>query len=123
MRQVIGPGEVFKLETGTGRSRIVRLPLVVFKRPNYPFRSQGVSHADNVKKIPPATIVLPFAPVGVHQISPKHETRDFIVKTNGVVTYADGAWLGQSLFNLCGKLVFRQAVFQTILWRNAGEKA
>jgi hypothetical protein len=94
--QAIGLGEVLQLEGGAA---------VVMLGPLDAFGAQGPGGADHVQQVPAAAAVLPFAGIGVDEVTPEQVTRDLVVKADGVVAHADGVRLGQScsmaLANAC----------------------
>ena len=68
-------------------------------------------------------MVFPFARIRVDQVAPEQETRDFIVETDGVVAYADGARFRKGRFDGGGELVLGHAQLQALLRRDARDQA
>ena len=114
VQQAVGARQVSELEAGLA---------VDLGRPDDALGAQRVAQAHHVEQVPAAAVVLPLACVGVDQVAPEHEARDLIVEADRVVADADGAGLGQELFDLPGKLMFGHAALQTQLRRDAGEQA
>jgi hypothetical protein len=118
VRDAVGLGEVFELETGLAAHLAALVP-----RPFDAVRAQRVGHAHHVEQIPAAALVLPLARVGIDEVAPEHEARDLVVEADGVVAHADGAGPGQLGLDAGGELVLGHALFQAELRRDAGDQA
>ncbi len=105
---------MFQLEAGA---------TVGMGRPVDAFGPQRICCTYHIENVPAPAIVLPLARIRIDQIAPEHEARDFIIKTDRVVTDADGAARGQRLFDDGRELVFRHATLQADLRRDAGDQA
>ena len=114
VHQAVGFGEVFQLEAGRA---------IFLLRPVDAIGPQRIRHAHHVQQIPPAALVLPLARIGVDEVAPEHEARDFIVKPDGVVAHANGAGLRKLGLDAVRKLALGQAFFQAQLGGDAGDEA
>ena len=114
MQQAIGRAQVFQAETRAS---------IFLARPHDALRAQRVRHAHHVQDVPAPALVLPFARVGIDQIAPEQEARDFIIETYRVVADPDRARLGKRLLDGGGELVLRHPRFQALLRGNAGNQA
>ena len=92
-------------------------------RPVDALRAQGVGQAYYVKQVPAAAFVAPLAAVGLDEVAPKQVAGKFVVKTDGVVAYADGAWLAEFGMYAGCKFVLGQAVLQAVLRGDACNEA
>ena len=114
MREAIGRGQMLQTQTGFPRFRI--------GRPNNPLGAQGIRAAHHINQIPAATTVFKLAFIRREQIAPQHKTRHFIIKTNRVITHADGIRRSQLTHNRLRKLRLRHATLIAQLRRDAGNQ-
>ena len=114
VQQAVGTGQIFELEGDAA---------VFLAWPLDTVRAQRIDHAHHVQQIPAATFVLPLAGIRINEVAPEQKARDFVIKTDGVVTHTHRARLAESSLERACKLVFRYALLQTLLGSNARQQA
>ena len=114
MTDPVGRSQVLEPKTG---------PAGVVPGPLDPLRTQGIGHAHQVDDIPPRIALLPFAGIGIVEISIQGVAGHLIVKPQAVVAHAAGTRAAQLGVNAGDKLRLRHAPRGRQLRGNTGEQA
>src|ERR1700722_1024549 len=113
MREAVGGGQIFKLETGQ---------TVLAPRPFDAFRTQTVRHARQIDDVPARIAFLPLAFVRIEEISIQQIAGEFVVEADGVETDAARTRHRQFFVHARSEVGFNQSFALDMLRRDAGDE-